>query len=344
MGTPNYCIYQYKPIKLASKKNLRSSGFQGNEKEQQAIEEQEKQKETKIKRPTPALYTSIGGGVLGKVLGDNLISSVGTNYGNRLLSNKNIPIAKPPSLNKQYARTYKLIQHLGYKPYKAPSDFPGPLVFCKEPTGTDNEKWITLDLSKSWADPSVSTSYGARIANIALPDVSTISIGSGNTGRIGILAHELGHTTQSYTLRNFAGYGGRINKGALPYAILAGTLRSRNPKVQKIMDAAGLGIAAAGTLGGIAQLAGEIHASYRGHKIIRDSGILDNIPKGLRNTSKTSLHTVLGPYAGIPTYALCAAAPALGYYAARYLPEKIENLYKKLKNRKTQEAQVSKGE
>ena len=335
-------MYPYKPMKLASKKNLHSSEFYDRAKEQEVVKEQEKQKK-KIKQLTPALYTSVGGGALGIGLGDKLIHSIGINYGDRLLSNKNIPIAKSPSLNKHHARTYRLIKHLGYEPHKAPLGSPGPLVFVKKPTGTDNAKGIALDLSKSWVDPSVTTEYSMTYNNKPM-DLSTISMGSGNTGRIGILAHELGHTTQSDKLRDFAYYGGKISRGALPYAILAGTLRSPNPKVQEMMDAAGLGIAAAGTLGGIAQLASEVHASYRGHKLLKDSGILNKIPKGLRNTSKTSLQTVLGPYAGVPTYALTAAAPALGYYAARYLPEKIKNLYNKLKNRKTQEDQVPKGE
>lgn len=328
-------------MNLTSKKNLHSSEAQDRVKEQETVKEQEKQK---AKQPAPALYASIGGGVLGKVLGDKLTDFAIDNYSTRLLTNSSIPINKPSSLRKQYARTYALMKHLGYEPRKAPSSFPGPLVFIKKPTENTAAKGITLDLSNAWEDPGVMRTSDAVTYDKKPMDLDTVYLGSGNSGRIGILAHELGHATQSTKLRDFARAGGRVNKSVLPYAILAGTLRSRNPKVQKMMDSAGLGIAAAGTLGGIAQLAGEIHASYRGHKLIRDSGILNKIPKGLQGASKTSIHTVLGPYGGVPTYALRAAAPALGYYAARYLPGKIENLYHRLKNRKTQESQVSKGE
>lgn len=162
-----------------------------------------------------------------------------------------------------------------------------------------------------------------------------VRVGKGVYSSPEILSHELGHSLQSTPLLAAYGAGRILNGLSVPILAGVGSIRCKDPEKQNKIDRYakyGVGI---GTLAGLLNVGVELDASYKGYKMLRDSGLM---------TPDAPLSKKLGPFVGIPTYLAVAAAPAAAYYGSRYLPEKIKTLYNKLKNRKTQESQAPKGE
>jgi hypothetical protein len=162
-----------------------------------------------------------------------------------------------------------------------------------------------------------------------------VRVGKGVYSSPEILSHELGHSLQSTPLLAAYGAGRILNGLSIPVLAGVGSIRYRDPEKQNKIDRYakyGVGI---GTLAGLLNVGVELDASYKGYKMLRDSGLM---------TPDAPLSKKLAPFVGIPTYLAVAAAPAAAYYGSRYLPEKIKGLYDRLKNRKTQENQGPKGE
>lgn len=152
----------------------------------------------------------------------------------------------------------------------------------------------------------------------------------GKGSSVGALAHELGHTLQGKKRIYANGIGKLTLLAGTPLAGVSGALRFKDPENQRKADMVGKGVTGIATLGGLATLGTELDASYKGYKMMRDSGMLKHV-KGVRK----NLGSRLGPFVGIPTYVAGAAAPAATYYATRHLPDKIQGLYDSLK-KKTQ--------
>ena len=159
-----------------------------------------------------------------------------------------------------------------------------------------------------------------------------VYIGKGRNATAGTIAHELGHALQSDALKGWAHNGRNFeskyldkipHKGLLTLGL--GSYRSDDPNAQKAVDILGGGFAGIQTGARIPQFIMEADASIRGHKLLRNAGLIGVKVRGLNKR--------LGPYAGLATYGFSTIRPIATYGAARYLPEKIQGLYHSLKNK-----------
>lgn len=186
----------------------------------------------------------------------------------------------------------------------------------------DQKRHILLD----YAANSNMAKYGPHMEPFG-EDFSRrfVRVGKGKFGTKGVLSHELGHALQSKGILTAYGITTPATIASIPILAAVGAYRSKDPEKQKKLDRyAKYGVGAA-TLGGLFTAGVEANASYKGYKMLRNSGILK---------ADSPLKEKLEPFVGLPTYLALAAAPAAAYYGSRHLPGKINRLYERLKARR----------
>lgn len=133
------------------------------------------------------------------------------------------------------------------------------------------------------------------------PEMRKVYLGRGRMPQPGVLAHELGHTTQKIFAKPLGNFLYAAGRHTPILGLLGATLSGDESKARTS--------AALGSLGALPMLGYEANASWRGSQLLK--GL-----KGLKGVSRLGR---VGSFIGLPTYAILAALPWLGYGMKKHM-------------------------
>lgn len=250
---------------------------------------------TQSNRITKNVIPAVAGsaGVLSVDVGSTVANATYMRY-NDLLNSRSTPLGER-AVQKQNRAFNSVAKKMGYKQ--------GADGMYYHPTRKGRPLWFTgsiSDLGAAYADKDIYNE--TRAAGSPRIDRDQVSMYRSTRYRDkGMMAHELGHSLQSKSFMRRMFQGEKLRKGSILGIIGANIV---NPEFDTTP------IAALGTVGGLTNLAGEMHASYLGSKAFR------------------SKRGKLSAFRGVPTYAMIAATPYLAHKASQWTKEKMKEYNK----------------